>query len=105
MVEGTYLNSSVTFANDQNPFVVFIVCSEVAMNKRLIGKQTTHAFALFAVVSVAILRFQYDALLMLMVDWLKLSNRVDALDKANLAEVDLFAIVVTIGPGLSLCVR
>ncbi|GKA44062.1 hypothetical protein Tco_0736786 [Tanacetum coccineum] len=71
------------------------------------GKQTAHSFALFAVVTVAILRFQYDALLMLMVDWLTLSNRVvqDALDKANLAEVDLSAIVVTIAPGLSLCVR
>ncbi|GJT00266.1 hypothetical protein Tco_0821435 [Tanacetum coccineum] len=97
----------VTFANDQKAFVIFIVCSEIAMNKRFIGKQTAHSFALFAVVTVAILRFQYDALLMLMVDWLTLSNRVvqDALDKANLAEVDLSAIVVTIAPGLSLCVR
>ncbi|GJY40660.1 hypothetical protein Tco_0427930 [Tanacetum coccineum] len=97
----------VTFANDQKAFLVFIVCSEIAMNKRFIGKQTAHSFALFAVVTVAILRFQYDALLMLMVDWLTLSNRVvqDALDKANLAEVDLSAIVVTIAPGLSLCVR
>ncbi|GJV22009.1 hypothetical protein Tco_1371029 [Tanacetum coccineum] len=84
-----------------------VTTSPSAIQTDLIGKQTAHSFALFEVVTVAILRFQYDALLMLMVDWLTLSNRVvqDALDKANLAEVDLSAIVVTIAPGLSLCVR
>ena len=29
----------------------------------------------------------------------------EALDKANLSEIDLSAIAVTIGPGLSLCLR
>nr|GFC93281.1 probable tRNA N6-adenosine threonylcarbamoyltransferase, mitochondrial isoform X1 [Tanacetum cinerariifolium] len=29
----------------------------------------------------------------------------DALDKANLTEADLSAVAVTIGPGLSLCLR
>lgn len=29
----------------------------------------------------------------------------DALDKANLTEKDLTAVAVTIGPGLSLCLR
>lgn len=29
----------------------------------------------------------------------------DALDKANLTESDLSAVAVTIGPGLSLCLR
>jgi N6-L-threonylcarbamoyladenine synthase len=29
----------------------------------------------------------------------------DALDKANLTEKDLSAVAVTIGPGLSLCLR
>lgn len=36
---------------------------------------------------------------------LKLQVVQDALDKANMKEIDLSAVAVTIGPGLSLCLR